>query len=110
VDARAVSSFHEPDAVREHLAGVLGFWLSAHDERHGDHVPDHEHGGRPTAPAPRSERHGVRTGDAVEPDYHPVGASAEVLRPRAGRSQLQGQVKGLNEEVPHGRCAPCLVP
>ncbi|WP_158228061.1 AGE family epimerase/isomerase [Pseudonocardia sp. MH-G8] len=64
------------------------------------HLVDHEHGGWFTAPAPRSERHDFRKGDAFEPDYHSAGACAETLRSRSGRIQLQGQVKGLDEEVP----------
>jgi mannose/cellobiose epimerase-like protein (N-acyl-D-glucosamine 2-epimerase family) len=66
------------------------------------HLADHEHGGWFVAPEPRAARRDLRKGDAFEPDYHPAGACAEVLRSCARQGHSQGQLKGLDEEVPMG--------
>lgn len=81
--------------------GYLRFYDRAWDHAL-THLADHEHGGWFVTPAPPAGRRDFGKGDAFEPDYHPAGACAEVLRSWADRSHPQGQVKDLDEEVPMG--------
>lgn len=79
-------------AVLLERTGDEGYWQCY--DRAWDHalthLADRGHGGWFVVPARPGERRDFRKGDAFEPDYHPAGACAEVLRSCAAQDIRKG--------------------